>query len=415
MRTVNMIIDAYAAAVTAVLCIMSIMQRRQNRQINNYFIGWMIAHIIMLLLDMVRWYLRGKIHQIGLFSAMFFAEYIVGYICLILFHYYHIDYLKQRVSINKNLRLIVWPISIVMSILWILSYSNRSFYVITYNAVNVQSDIYFLSLLPAILLIVFDLATALFYLKKMDSWNFFNFWLPMSFLIIAFPMILAWDAKALFIGITLALLSRYAMISSEQNKLLVESRIAIAMSQIQPHFLYNALGSISALCDIDPTRARDATDHFAEYLRMNLESMKQITLIPFYTELNHIETYLWLEKMRFGARLQVEFDIQVRDFQIPALSIQPIVENAVKHGVCMKESGGTITISTWDTDRDYFIEVADDGGGFTQSDLFNSDNGKLKIGIENVMNRLKMMVDGDIEIQSIPEEGTVVRIRIPKE
>lgn len=421
MRVESITLDMYAIIVITILLIVCIVQRKQSKQINKYLIGWMTAHVLMLCCDILRWSLRGKIHALRMFTIMFFSEYILCYICLIFFHYYFIDYMRNHVPINRNLRLVAWPVSIVMSILWIASYKNRMFYVVTYNAVNVANQGYYFSQLPAILLILFDMGIVLFY-KKVIGWRqVFTLWLYMVFPIIAFPMQRAWNAEVLFIGMTLSLLSRYTTISSDQNRLLAESRarlaesrIAITMSQIQPHFLYNALGSISALCDVDPIRARDATDHFAEYLRMNLESMKRFSPIPFQTELNHIETYIWLEKMRFREKLQVEYDIRVKDFQVPALSVQPIVENAVKHGVCVKENGGTIRISTWESRDGYYIRVSDDGAGFRWSEQVDYNDGKLHIGIKNVRSRLETMVDGCLDIRSKVGEGTSATIRIPK-
>lgn len=184
------------------------------------------------------------------------------------------------------------------------------------------------------------------------------------------------------------------------------------MSQIQPHFLYNALGSISTLCDLDPAQARDATDHFAEYLRMNLESMERFSPIPFERELNHIHTYLWLETMRFGDKLRVTYDIRTTDFQIPALSVQPLVENAVKHGICAREQGGSILLSTQEQENDYIITVEDDGVGF---DVYKEkQDGNLHMGIQNVRSRLNLMVGGTLSIDSRPDHGTTARITIPK-
>ena len=421
MRVESITLDIYAIIVITMLLIVCVVQRKQSKQINRYLIGWMTAHVLMLCCDIMRWSLRGKIHALRLFTWMFFSEYILCYICLIFFHYYFVDYMKDHVSINRKLRLLVWPVSIVMSILWILSYKNRMFYVITYNAVNVASQGYYLSQLPGLLVILLDMGIVFYYKKEIGWRQVLSLWLYMVFPVIAIPMQGPWNAGVLFIGMTLSLLSRYATISSDQNRLLseskarlAESRIAITMSQIQPHFLYNALGSISALCDVDPVRARDATDHFAEYLRMNLESMKRFSPIPFQTELNHIQTYIWLEEMRFREKLKVEYDIQVKAFQVPALSVQPIVENAVKHGVCVKEKGGTIQIKTWESTDAYFIRVSDDGVGFNWNEPVDYNDGKLHIGIKNVRSRLETMVEGSLEIQSKIGVGTVATIRIPK-
>lgn len=420
MRVANMTMNLYAIIVTTILLLVCIVQRRQNKQINKYLIGWMAAHILMLLCDTYRWYLRGKIHELPMFTAMFFLEYALCYVCLIFFHYYFVDYMGEHAGLDTRIRLIVWPIFVIMVSLWVLSNWNRMFYVITYNAVNVPYDYYYLSQVPGVALIVADMLLTLFYRKRIGWRIVLIMWLYMALPIIAFPMQFAWNAEVLFIGMTLSLLARYASITSEQNRLLAESRvrlaesrIAITMSQIQPHFLYNALGSISVLCDINPVSAREATDHFAEYLRMNMDSMKQRTPIPFQTELKHIETYIWLEKMRFGEKLNVEFDIQVKDFQVPALSVQPIVENAVKHGICSKEDGGTVQIRTWESRNAVHIEVRDDGVGFDAEQLEFND-GKLHIGIKNVRERLEMMVEGDLRIRSKPNAGTVAVIDIPK-
>lgn len=423
MRVANITLNLYAIIVTTVLLAVCIVQirRKSNKQINSYLIGWMITHVLMLCCDTYRWYLRGKIDELGMFTAMFFLEYILCYVSLTFFHYYFVDYMKDLVPIDRRLRLVVWPVSIVMSVLWMLSFKNRMFYVITYNAVNVAYPYYYVSQVPGILLILVDIALVFFYRRKLGWRVVLMMWLYMFLPIIAFPMQWFWNAEVLFIGITLSLLARYATISSEQNRLLAESRVclaeshvAITMSQIQPHFLYNALGSISALCDVDPVSAREATDHFAEYLRMNLDSMKQRAPIPFQTELNHIETYIWLEQMRFQEKLQVVYDIQVKDFQVPALSVQPIVENAVKHGICSKEEGGMIEIRTWQSDAVYLIEVRDNGIGFDPNEMLEYKDGKLHIGIKNVRNRLQTMVGGWLTIRSKPGEGTVATIQIPK-
>lgn len=421
MRTANITLDLYTILVVTVLFSVCIVQRRQSKLIQTSLMGWMVSHILMLACDAFRWHFRGKISRLLPFTLMFFGEYILAYISLIFFHYYFIGYMRAHVSVSSKLRLLVWPISTIMPVLWVLSYGNRWFYTITYNAVNVSGPYYYLSQLPGVFLILFDMATAFLYRKMLGWRTVLSLWLYMCLPVIAFPLQFGWNAQILFIGITLSLLSRYATVNSEQSRLLAESRaklaesrIAITMSQIQPHFLYNALGSISALCDSDPVQARDATDHFADYLRMNLESMSCYSPIPFQTELNHIETYVWLEKMRFRHKLKVVYDIKVKNFSLPALSVQPIVENAVKHGICVTENGGTVAISTFEATDGYFIVVSDDGVGFDQKAALERSSRKLHIGIENVRSRLQMMVGGDLTIRSAPGKGTVATIRIPK-
>lgn len=191
---------------------------------------------------------------------------------------------------------------------------------------------------------------------------------------------------------------------------LAQNRIAIAISQIQPHFLYNSLTAIKQLCVIDPDRAEQAVGDFAGFLRENLDSLSSSSLISFQKELNHIRNYLALEQLRFGNRLKVHYDIQVSNFDLPSLSIQPMVENAVRYGVTKKSEGGTITISTKETEGGILITIADDGAGF---DMYHKkEDGRSHIGIDNVKNRLKAQCNGVLTIESQLGKGTVVTILI---
>lgn len=193
---------------------------------------------------------------------------------------------------------------------------------------------------------------------------------------------------------------------------LAQNRIAIAISQIQPHFLYNSLTAIKQLCVIDPVRAEQAVGEFAGFLRENLDSLTSSSLISFRKELNHIKNYLALEQLRFGSRLKVHYNIQTYDFELPSLTIQPIVENAVRYGVTKKAEGGTITISTKNGEDTIIITVSDDGAGF---DMYHrKEDGRSHIGIENVKNRLQAQCNGDLTIKSELGKGTVVTILIHK-
>ena len=148
------------------------------------------------------------------------------------------------------------------------------------------------------------------------------------------------------------------------EKELYEAEVQIMVSQIRPHFMYNTLSSIAILCKLDPETAYEAAITFSKYLRVNMDSLKKTEPVPFEQEPEHLKNYLYIEKLRFADKLNVEYDIRTADFRLPMLSIQPIVENAVKHGVGMKKEGGTVTVSTRETADAYEITVSDDGVGF---------------------------------------------------
>jgi sensor histidine kinase YesM len=193
---------------------------------------------------------------------------------------------------------------------------------------------------------------------------------------------------------------------------LQESQIAIMLSQIQPHFLYNTLNSIYQLCETNPMRARSMVNFFAEYLRNNLSTLEEPGLISFETELSHIKTYLEIEKIRFEDTLEIEYDIKCADFSLPVLTVQPIVENAVKHGTSKKRGGGVVTIATNEGEESYIIKVTDTGCGFDPNQP--KDDGKRHIGIENVRQRLFSMCGGTLTIESELGKGTLATIIIPK-
>lgn len=201
---------------------------------------------------------------------------------------------------------------------------------------------------------------------------------------------------------------------AEQEKKIVSMQQDIMLSQIQPHFLYNSLTAIAQLCEKDAMRAKKATISFANYLRGNMDSLKSRELIPFSKELEHIESYLCLEQIRFGEKLEVIYDIETVEFRVPVLSVQPVVENAVKHGI---KRHGTVVIRTQEQAEYYEIQVIDDGVGFG-TDAQKKDAGKADdrshIGIDNVRSRLQEMCGGQIHIASVPGEGTTVTIQIPK-
>ncbi len=204
---------------------------------------------------------------------------------------------------------------------------------------------------------------------------------------------------------------RMRTIKHEQE--LANSKISIMLSQIQPHFLFNSLSAISNLCEKAPMEAQKAIGDFSDYLRGNLDSLKRSAPIPFTKELKHVQMYLSLEKMRFASDLNIVYDIAVTGFLLPTLTVQPLVENAVKYGVGKKEGGGTVTIATRENEQFFTVTVIDDGVGY---DLMATQyDGSTHVGIENVRSRLAAMMGGKLKIESIKGVGTVATIQIPKE
>ena len=202
-------------------------------------------------------------------------------------------------------------------------------------------------------------------------------------------------------------------VRKHERAMMAEQRIQIMLSQIKPHFLYNSLGAIEELCDSDPRMAKKATVKFSQYLRGNMDSISAEGTIPFKKELAHTKLYLELEQFRFEDALQVRYDITCTAFSIPTLTLEPLVENAVRHGVRGKETGmGVVTVSTRERPDCYEISVSDDGPGFDPASV--PSDGMSHIGIRNVRDRLRRVCGGTLEIESAIGEGTTATIRLPK-
>ena len=195
------------------------------------------------------------------------------------------------------------------------------------------------------------------------------------------------------------------------NAELTESRISTMMSQIRPHFIYNTLGSIEQLCKLDPPKAGDLVHNFAKYLRGNFGELDNTKPILMSQEMEHVHHYISIENVRFPD-MTFTCEMNSEDFHIPALTVQPIVENAIKHGLMKLPKGGTIRVVSYETDTDYCILVEDDGVGFDTGVAIDE---RKHLGLRNIRERLKAMVNGTMEIESTVGVGTKVLIKIPKE
>jgi sensor histidine kinase YesM len=183
------------------------------------------------------------------------------------------------------------------------------------------------------------------------------------------------------------------------------------MSQIRPHFIYNTLGSIEQLCKLEPPKAGELVHNFAKYLRGNFGELDNPKPILMSQEMEHVRHYISIENVRFPD-MTFTFEMNSEDFHIPALTVQPIVENAIKHGLMKLPRGGTIHVVSYETDTAYCISVVDDGVGFDTGALLDD---RAHVGLRNIRERLKVMVQGTLDIESTPGVGTKVLITIPKE
>lgn len=306
----------------------------------------------------------------------------------------HLTAVVDVVTMGIYINFLIAANTVVMLVLLNIEYGRA-------RKENMKERLFFmLSWIPLVVSLVIDIVDQF---AGIPGSNFFIYGLLLS--IIAQVVRLVFDLRRQY---------KEAIRYQQMQKELYEAKVSVMVSQIQPHFMYNALTSIAMMCQIDPDTAQEATITFAKYLRGNMDSLRQTKPVPFEQELEHLKKYLYIEKLRFGKKLNIEYDIQAADFVLPQLSIQPLVENAVKHGVGMKKKGGTVTISTRETETAYEVIISDDGVGFDTT-AEKKDDGRSHVGMENTIRRVKDMCGGEIRIESTVGEGTTATVILPKE
>jgi two-component system LytT family sensor kinase len=200
----------------------------------------------------------------------------------------------------------------------------------------------------------------------------------------------------------------------DQHRLLMEARLEALSSQINPHFLFNTLNSVSTLIRVDPEEARKMVLKLSRILRRRLRNQDHLT--PLRDELEFIDDYLAIEMIRFGDKLRVhkEIDPAALDMLAPSMLLQPLVENSLRHGLSGKIEGGAITLRARRQGSRLLLEIEDDGAGIPESELSSILN--KGIGVSNVKERLKVLYNQDYRmlIDSQPGRGTRIEIELPE-
>lgn len=227
------------------------------------------------------------------------------------------------------------------------------------------------------------------------------------------PAFLIWVVLNLFVRgfgfIREAILLERDLRKKEEE--LRNAKVMTMMNQIRPHFIYNTLSSVYVLCRDDPPRAMEVIQDFTAYLQANFTAISATSLIAFTDELRHTKAYLAVEAIRYGDKLTVDFDTQHTAFRLPALTLQPLVENAVKHGLGKGVGPEHITVRTRSENDRAIITVEDDGPGIGPA----ADDSEVHVGLANVRERLELMCGGKLEFTDRQGGGTSVTVTIPSQ
>lgn len=424
----NASLEAFAAITVGILLLGCFLEHQHATRADRVFIAALTVQFFTLLTDAACWLLLTPPVRVSaaLLQALYCVNYALGCALIALYAYYVVFIVSERKPISLWYAKGVAIGCGVAALSWFISIFNGMYIYFDESLNDLPGPMFWLS---QFFVIALPLAIMVIILKFRKALGRKETLVMISYGLMPVATILMqtfWWTTPLLLATTLSVILVYIVIHVERVKLAAEqekqlarqelelsqAQVSIMLSQIQPHFLYNALTTIKHLCATGDPRAENVVADFAKYLRGNMDSLTDKTPIPFDRELNHLECYLAIERLRFP-KVRIVYDILTSDFSLPALTVQPMVENAIRYGVTRREIGGTVTVSTWEDACSWYVRIADDGVGFDP--MQRQYDGRSHIGISNTRERLESMCGGTLEVESERDVGTSVTITLPKE
>ena len=411
----NICIAGAAAAIAAIGLIMSI-NVRYTKKYKKYLVTIFSMLTAYTVSNLVLWNVTNVKGGYMIVSYIFlFCESLFSSLILPVLNRFLLYCAEKNVHKNPMVYItdLLWAVYFVLLVTaqftkWIYYYTPDNEYF--------RGPLYPVLLVPLVLLMAVNLF-ALFYYRAELSRRYriaFTVYFLVPLLCMVVQMFYS-DVLMTVLGSAVSALIMLWIIALEQ----VESQIAqaneiskqrasIIILQMRPHFIYNTMMSIYYLCKQNPDKAQQVTLEFTDYLRSNFTAIAGENAIPFTDELKHTQAYLSVEQAQHEDSLFVKFDTPHTMFRVPPLTLQPLVENAVKHGMDPDGNPLNISVTTRQTPSGSEIIVEDDGPGFS-----STDNNDLHIALENIRQRLEMMCKGQLEIAPRDGGGTVVKVTIP--
>lgn len=386
--------------------------------------GLFLTQTIELAFDSLAWIFRGNTTAAGYYMVRISnaGVYIFNYMLIVVSTGYLCASVKKKSEQWTELWM-AWAVAGAGIALTVITQFYPLLYRFDETNHCMRCDWFFLAHAIALLGVVLELAMLTNYRTSFEKNK-----LIVLYIYLLMPMIaLIW--QLFFYGIsllqimnTISLMCLFMVDAFRQTQKLVakerelnDMKIQVVLSQIKPHFMYNVLNTITYLCDKDASVAKKALYDFSMYLRGNLDSLTSRALVPLDRELDLVERYLSLQKLRMGDELNIIYDIEDNGYMLPPMTLEPFVENAVAHGLAKADEGGTLSIRTRLGEQNHEITIRDDGVGFDPASYHIGGEGEHQsIGIENVRKRLWSMCKGTVTISSEKGKGTAILICIPR-
>lgn len=423
-QSIHVALETWGVIFCLIAAICIAYSGRKSGVQKKFLVWFQLSVAFYLFSDAVAWLYRGMPGSVGYWMVRIsnYLTFLSALVMPIMFHIYlcHLLFAENWHRYRRTMRVqMVFYICLIGIVLLTISQFTNLYYYFDDDNFYHRNTWHSLHMVLVLLAMLLDFSLVIQFRKNMSKnmrvaiLSYFVFpFIATVVQIFYYGISLAGFAvglSAIFIFVTEVMEQSRALTKKEEE--LYEMRANMMISQIQPHMIYNTLTVIKHLCKNNPELAAQTVDDFAAYLRGNLESLNNRKPIAFEKELKHVSTYLEIEKVRFGDKIRVEYSIEDDQFVLPALTLQPIVENAVKHGIRKRPEGGTIRIHTCKDERYHIIRVWDDGVGFEPE---KTQELSRHTGIENVRMRLEYMCGGTLFVRSEKGRGTAVEILIPR-
>ena len=395
---------------------------RELRESDRFLGAMMFLYILGVSADAIT-YMCSEGSQIMLFTVALIADTVIMQLVFAFAHLFLTTEFSVKRPVSKQISYVGFVLAGVNMLAWFISIWSGWYFTIG-NGLYTIGPYYLISQLVPAALFVIDFCVIFDRRRDVGRGVFVTWVMYITLCCLGIAAYSFTQIPFQYLAVALSIVLIYARIGTSKSELLkrqeseiIQKQEMLALSQIKPHFLFNCLTTIQVLIKKRPDVAVEATRHFTNFLRGYIDAIDTPEDITFRRELYIIENYLYLEKLQFEDRLKLKMEIEEEMFMLPALSVQPLVENAVKHGILKKPEGGTISIHSYATDDEFVVEVADDGVGFelveapSDQDLYDAPS---HIGMKSVSNRLKLLKHGSLEIRSVMGEGSTVIVHIPK-
>lgn len=420
----NMMVELYMAAMVLILYALGCRGKRERNTSPWFYKYCLILEIAVLLSDVCLWYFEYRGKGIFFIYQIVWSANFVLYLVMVLFYsLYLYSYVYESTGLKIKYPFhYFYGLAIFALVVWLSSYWNESIFVLNKGFYPEYTHVYGFVISLIVLLLLPVIVLVIKIANKVEKHMLTYFFIYSLIPLVALAVEIVTGIDCIFYSSTsLSILFIYVGVN-QKNRLIAynqsnelqkkerelrETEQKVMMGNIQPLFIQSVLASIADMALKDPDRAGETTSSFASYLRMNLNSVGKNEPVPFEEEVRHVDSFLELESNIRPDIIKVEHVIEAYNFFLPVLTLQPIVENAIVHGILPK-GGGTIKIWSKEEKNSFLIGVEDDGVGFDSTLVPDG------VGISNTRDRLEKFCGGTLKIESEKNKGTRAIITISK-